>query len=1001
MIKKRKISRRGTFAVLFFLTVIVLIFFLNFIFMHSNNNENKSAFLQEGEFDIISEKTLYINELMTSNPKIHADENGEFHDWIELYNKIDVDIDLSGFTLSDRLEKSWNFPVNTIIRAKSYLLVYCSGEQRSGLYANFKLSKEGSEVVYLKNQDGNIVDSVKIIDSDSGNAMVKNEAGIWDISNKISPLYENSNEGRLQYLESRINLDNPLKISEFMVKNTAVFRDSFNEFSDWIELTNYGEKDIDLQNYFLSDDESNLYKWKFPAVSIKKGESLLIISSGKDLILQNGEIHTNFKLDNNAGIIYLTDNRGILIDRVSYSDINQNFSYMRTSSGFVQTALISPGYENSEEGGEQYYKNSEKLSDIVINEVMVQNDFYYPVDGGKYYDLIELKNISSKALSLDTYYLSNDNKNLKKYKLPDKVLQSGEIIVIIASGDSAATTKNYAHTNFKLNSKEDCLYLSQGENIQDSVYLSGIPYGASYGRNENGYGFYYMENPTPASENINGTRSVTPLPEVNHESGIYDGINSLKLDFYSAGDMFYTLDGSIPTRESIPLQGSIEIFQSSVIRLRAYEKGKFQSDVMTLSYIVNENHSLPVISLVTDPVNLWDELSGIYANGPNAALEFPYTGANFYEDWEKDANISYFEEGKTAFSLNCGIKIFGQSGRAYPKKSFQIKFRKKYGQEYLRYPLFDSLTDITRYDSIVLRSGSQDYKRTMIRDELCTGLVAGQAELLTQAYSPCVLYLNGEYWGIYFIREKIDEDYLSQHLNVSPESVTLLRGNSSVIYGSNREYQSLIYYVKNTDLTVKENYDYVLSKIDVMSYIDYHIAQAFCGNIDTSNIKFYKSTETDNKWRWIFFDLDYGFDYAHSGHFYKLYYLIKPEGTGYESKFNNDLIKALLTNAEFADLFLKRYAYHLNNTFAEERVISSINGFYNLLQPEMTRNCELWSLRMSDWKWYISTLRDFVKDGNITRKDVLITEAAEIFALSEEQVNMYFYMESEEGLHDA
>ncbi len=247
---------------------------------------------------------------------------------------------------------------------------------------------------------------------------------------------------------------------------------------------------------------------------------------------------------------------------------------------------------------------------------------------------------------------------------------------------------------------------------------------------------------------------------------------------------------------------------------------------------------------------------------------------------------------------------------------------------------------------------------------------------------------------IYFLREKIDEDYISQHLNVSPESVTLLRGNWQTIYGDNDEYIGFYSYAKKLDMTVAKNYRYVCSKIDIDSYIDYYIAQAYLGNRDVTNVKFYKSTESDGKWRWILFDLDYGFDYAYTEHYYTLYNLIKEEGTGYENKINNELIRALLKNEEFLDRFLTRYGYWLNTSFVEENVISSIDDMVDMLASEQERNALRWNFKMSTYRWYVSTLKDFVQDGELNRRQILIEEARTLFNLTDEQVAKYFYPEA-------
>ena len=161
----------------------------------------------------------------------------------------------------------------------------------------------------------------------------------------------------------------------------------------------------------------------------------------------------------------------------------------------------------------------------------------------------------------------------------------------------------------------------------------------------------------------------------------------------------------------------------------------------------------------------------------------PYEGANFWKDWEKEAYADFFEEGKDGFSIPCGIKIFGQFSRGEDKKSFQLKFRDLYGEANLQYRVFDDLEDISEYNALVLRSGSQDSRYAMVRDEFLTSLAKDGSEYLyVQAYKPCVLYINGEYFGVYFLREKVSEDYVSQHLNVSPQTTTPVSSTHLDVY---------------------------------------------------------------------------------------------------------------------------------------------------------------------------------------------------------------------------
>ena len=178
--------------------------------------------------------------------------------------------------------------------------------------------------------------------------------------------------------------------------------------------------------------------------------------------------------------------------------------------------------------------------------------------------------------------------------------------------------------------------------------------------------------------------------------------------------------------------------------------------------------------------------------------------------------------------------------------------------------------------------------------------------------------------------------------------------------------------------------------MDVESFADFIIAQVFLGNRDSGNAKVYKSDLTDGKWRWILFDLDYGLADDVT---YGLWFIINPEGTGYMKKINTDLINSLLKNPEFFDMFLTRFAYHLNNTFEQERVVSMIKDLQSVIEPEIRRNIDKWGYNYASWNWQIQSMIEFVTDVDgkgTTRKEQLLEEIKTVFNLSDETIEYYF-----------
>ena len=193
------------------------------------------------------------------------------------------------------------------------------------------------------------------------------------------------------------------------------------------------------------------------------------------------------------------------------------------------------------------------------------------------------------------------------------------------------------------------------------------------------------------------------------------------------------------------------------IKTVAYKKNQVASEIKTYSYVLNEDHSVAILCVTADPVLLWDEEVGMCSMGiPDENGVYP-SDANIYQNIELVASAELFETDGSTININCGLKLFGQSNRTLDKKSFQLKFKQKYGEDALYYPLFEDRPEISRYDTVIIRSGSQDYRRAMIRDELCTSLSVGYMDMIAQAYKPCVLYINGEYYGLFYLRDKIDD----------------------------------------------------------------------------------------------------------------------------------------------------------------------------------------------------------------------------------------------------
>lgn len=930
--------------------LIVVTILLALIDILINNKDDIFGSLSD---DKISINQLVINEIMTSNKGAYADINGNIYDWIELYNGSNEDINLANYTLSDEEsgKSKWIFP-NVTIKSKEYLIIYLSGTNNEGLYANFALKKEGGELVTLKKPNGKVVDSIRTESLDKNTTMARDGEGNWFKTSEITPGFDNNTEGRNKYLESLKTTEDYLIINEFLPNNKGNFNVNGN-FLSYIEVKNTGNETINLKDYFLSNDTSEPFSWQLPDVTLKSNEVYLFYTTEL-----NNINNTDFKLNKNSGTIILSKNNKI-VEQVDYTNVTGGYAYIKTNGTFYEGINITPGYDNSDiETFNKEYRSDPK--DLIINEVMTSNNTYLPQNGGNYYDWIELYNNSDKTIKLSDYTITTDVDNINLYQLEDKELKPGEYYILMASGDINNSNSKYKHANFKISPTES-LYLYKNGELIDSVFVSSVPKEYSYGRNKDG--FYYFKTPTPGKKNGSGISAIAYTPTFDTKPGIYNDVDKLTVEITGSGTIYYTLDGSEPTTSSKVYDSPIVLSKTTVVRIINYEKDKKTSEIVTASYIINENHTLPVLSLGMDPSDFNRVL-----NAGGSSLTLP-THAELFES-----------DG--SFTIDCGLKLFGGSTRYIPKKSFALKFSSKYGDSSLEYKVFDN-REATNYKSLVIRSGSQDGQYSMIRDELATSIMDDYGTVDVQAYKPVILYVNGKYWGIYYLREKVDEDYIENNYNVDGSYSNILRIDGEIKYGTRDFYTKLLNFVKNNDMTNSNNYNKVKEMLDIENYIDFWIGELYTTNNDIVNLRYFNNSLLDDgKIKMIFYDFDFAF-YNYS--FNYLNWMLNPAGMG-EYGYDNTLLIRLLQNKEFKQLFLERLSYNMNNVWPDSNVLNRFNELKKIIEPEMPRNQERWGYTMSTWYSELDKLENYIKK----RRSNMLNSIKWYFGLSSKEMEKYF-----------
>ncbi|MFW6309810.1 MAG: CotH kinase family protein, partial [Prolixibacteraceae bacterium] len=486
---------------------------------------------------------------------------------------------------------------------------------------------------------------------------------------------------------------------------------------------------------------------------------------------------------------------------------------------------------------------------------------------------------------------------------------------------------------------------------------------------------------------------------VNHilfsaEEGFYNSPFHLHVNSLNGDTVFYTTDGSVPDQTSFvfpesllmdytcsspnviseisstPPQSQISykcwespgtvIHKANILRCASYRNGTRTSKIYTHTFFVDSaisgKFSIPVLSLVTDAENLFNYDSGIYVPGKYFNPENPEWTGNYFNkgaEWEKPVHIAYFEnDGEPAFSQDAGIRIHGFKTRQTAQKSLRLYARKEYGEKNFDYRLLPQKEN-DEYKRFILRTTMGDWWSSTVINDILAREIAGGLNIETQDHRPVAIYLNGEYWGMYSLRDRIDERYISYTFNIDKDSVDIINGNYGLVdAGSNEHYIKLAEFVESNDLSFKSNYEYVQSQIDIDNFIDYLISQMFFANVDWpgNNQRLWRPQTPGGKWRWILFDVDAGFGNVNRNMFE--FSFDNTSGLSWRDlPVSTFLFKNLLNNDDFMKRFLERYAEVLHTEFNTERMVEKLEKVKKMYEAELPHHISRWNYPESFSRW--------------------------------------------------
>lgn len=796
-----------------------------------------------------------------------------------------------------------------------------------------------------------------------------------------------------------------LKLNEMVSSNITRLADEDGDYPDWVELVNTFQDTINLGGYTFTDDLSDTVKWQFPSIDMAPGSFQVVFASGKDRSNPVSTWHTI--IDKGDSFNYLIPDHEIGdgwkdtgFDDQSWLSGPSGFGYGdnddATSTAMVMSLFVRKEFTVS---------NIEDLVQLVlhldyddgfiayINGVEVARDnlgtpgekvaYNAPADDYNHeaqmyqglppnkFEIHGWANIlrtGTNVLAIEVHNYSSSSSDLSCIPILSLGLKTKEDFPV---SSHVNLPQSYLHTNFQINAGGEAIYLFHQKELVDSIGAVLVPSDISYGRQpDGGSEWRYFQNPTPSAPNgeMGVTTLMTDSVHFSHLGGLYNQAFDLNLTIpdNDTGLIYYTTDGSVPDETSLLYGEPIHIHTDTVIRARAIVEGQLSGPVITNTYVLNRTHSFPVVCLSTNPDNFWDYHTGIYVKGPNAEANDPYFGANFWQDWERPVHFEYYDQyGNKQIDQGAGVKIFGAYSRAHPQKSLSLFARKEYGDGTFNYRFFTS-KDHDKYEALVLRNSGNSFYDTHFRDAFMTTAMK-DIGLEYQAFQPTAVYINGQYWGVLNMREKINEHFIADNTGAKSDNVNILEMDGETVYGENSRYRELINFIESNSLASDENYEYVSKLIDIDNFIDYYLVQTYIDNRDWpgNNIKYWNTTSIRSRYRWILYDTDFGFSLYgdHNYNYNSIADALEPYGPNWPNPpWSTLLFRKLMTNNGFKEEFVRRGLGYLNSYWQSEPIIALVDSFKNLYSEEMIAHCQRWDLDYGNWSWQVDKLKTFARE---------------------------------------
>ncbi|MFT6182594.1 MAG: hypothetical protein ACJAU0_000338 [Flavobacteriales bacterium] len=609
-----------------------------------------------------------------------------------------------------------------------------------------------------------------------------------------------------------------------------------------------------------------------------------------------------------------------------------------------------------------FYVTFSSIGQISLNEVCSSNSSIVADEAGQFDDWIELFNSGETAINLQGWSIGKESTLDNGYEISsDEPLFIAPNSFILLWCDNELSQGN-AHLPFKLNNagEEIFLFAPNDELIESRIipfHFSNNSWGINLANEWRNF-----QTPTPLLENTSTSYLGTLAPpQATFPSGIYDFDLDISLQ-HEFGDALitYTLNGIQPEDDDESFLSPIELTENTIVTSRAFKPNYIPSAAFSFHFIRDQASNIPVVSIVADFYDLFG-FFGIL-NTWDSGEEIP-------------ASFTYLYSNLESYSAACGLEIHAPS--PVEQQAFRLTAKSTYNDPVFSFPFFG--TDGAEvHNALILRNGGDDALEengSFIRDRIIhQAFDEIRPEHATSDALSVNVYLNGNYWGIYQLRERQDSAFISHHFSESHfdllERSAEYPTTKHALAGNWDDFDLLEETVTSLDLSQDENLAFIEEWVDLSNFIDYQLTEIFIANQDwlSNNVKLWRPLDESRPWQWLLWDTDWGLGMwgnsypVGSPDWNALEFALSDWGGWLEDEVETELLQSLILNESFKARFASRAADLRNSTFETYRWNERIDSTLNELANEIPYHFERWELNLADWEAEVDTLKLFVAE---------------------------------------